>query len=190
MKNKPLLFHIMLKQGIAWFTLATSTQETIGITLQINDNIPNSFQMACVLKPECKFLHGYCRCLLPVETVDIKVKIKTMRGIHTFRRDRTTQVISCNPRSTRLCPYPSLIRKMRKYLDLEGKLGNSILPAEPTLTVATVTVTTQMPVTKSVATSIPLTVYNLAQGKFKGILNPTTRFQEGEGPSGPSNNSP
>ena len=28
MNMKPLLFHLMLKQGIAWFTLATETQET------------------------------------------------------------------------------------------------------------------------------------------------------------------
>ena len=42
--------------------------------------------MACILKPECNFRHGYFRCLLLEETVDIEVKIKTMRGIHTFRR--------------------------------------------------------------------------------------------------------
>ena len=29
MNRKPLLFHLMLKQGITWFTLATETQETI-----------------------------------------------------------------------------------------------------------------------------------------------------------------
>ena len=46
-----------------------------------------------------------------------------MRGIHTFRRDRTTQVISCNPWSTRLHPYPSLIRMMKMYLQVEGKHG-------------------------------------------------------------------
>ena len=40
-----------------------------------------------------------------------------------FRRDRTTQVISCNPWSTRLYSYPSLIRKMKTYLELGGKLG-------------------------------------------------------------------
>ena len=67
---------------------------------------------------------------------------------------------------------------------------NPILPAEPIPTVATSTATTQMPVTKSAATSIPVTVYNLAQGKFKGITNPTTRFQEGKGPSTPSFNNP
>ena len=29
MKREPLLFHLMLKQGITWFTLATGTQETV-----------------------------------------------------------------------------------------------------------------------------------------------------------------
>ena len=77
--------------------------------------------MTCFLKPECNFLHRYFRCLLPIETMDIQVKIKMMRGIHTFRRDQTTQVIS--PWSTKLCLYPSLIRKMKTYLELEGMLG-------------------------------------------------------------------
>ena len=29
MKKEPLIFHIMLKQGITWFTLATGTQEPV-----------------------------------------------------------------------------------------------------------------------------------------------------------------
>ena len=29
MKKEPLLFHLMLKQGITWFTLAADTQETV-----------------------------------------------------------------------------------------------------------------------------------------------------------------
>ena len=64
--------------------------------------------MAFILKPECNFLNGYFRCLLPLESVDVEVKVKMMRGIHTFRRDRTTQVILCNPWNTRLHPYPHL----------------------------------------------------------------------------------
>ena len=51
--------------------------------------------MACILMPECNFMHGSFRCLLPEETMDMEVKVKMMRGIHTFRRDHTTQVISC-----------------------------------------------------------------------------------------------
>ena len=62
--------------------------------------------MACKLRPECNFLHGYFRCQLHVETVDVEVKVKAMQGIHMFRRDRTSQVIKCNPWSTRLHPLP------------------------------------------------------------------------------------
>ena len=29
MNREPLLYHLMLKQGITWFTLATETQETV-----------------------------------------------------------------------------------------------------------------------------------------------------------------
>ena len=36
MKNKPLLFHIMLKQGITWFTLALDTGDCIKM---VHDNI-------------------------------------------------------------------------------------------------------------------------------------------------------
>ena len=36
MKREPFLFHLMLKQGITWFTLATDTQKTVEITLQNN----------------------------------------------------------------------------------------------------------------------------------------------------------
>ena len=79
--------------------------------------------MACILRPECNFLNGYFRCLLSVEMVDIDIKVKTMQGIHMFWRDRTSQIIKCNPWSTRLHPYPSLIQKMKTYLELEGKLG-------------------------------------------------------------------
>ena len=82
--------------------------------------------MACILEPECNFMHGYFRCLLPEETMDVEVRVKMIRGIHTFRRDHTTQIISCNPWSLWLHPYPSLIRKMKTYLELEGKLGTQL----------------------------------------------------------------
>ena len=60
--------------------------------------------MACLLLPECNFLHGYFRCHLPVEVLDVEVKITSMQGTHIFRRDRTTQLIKCTPWSSRLPP--------------------------------------------------------------------------------------
>ena len=79
--------------------------------------------MACILKPKCNFLHGFFRYHLPIEAVDIEVKITSMQETHVFRRDRTSQLIKCTPRSTRLCPHPTIIKKMRTFLKLEGKLG-------------------------------------------------------------------
>ena len=79
--------------------------------------------MACILQPECKFLHSFIRCHLPVEMVNVELKMTLMQGTHTFRRDRTCQVIKCNPWNTRLHPHPTIIKKMKTYLVLEGKLG-------------------------------------------------------------------
>ena len=63
-----------------------------------------------------------------MKTVDAEVKVKTMHGIYMFRRDRTSQVIECNPWSTILHPYPSLVKKMGTYLGLEGDLVPSPKP--------------------------------------------------------------
>ena len=204
--------------------------------------------MACILKPECNFLNGYFRYLLPLDTVDIEVKVKMMRGIHMFRRDRITQVILCNSWSARLCSYPSLIQKVKTYLESEGKHGPKprpqpqsqlqpssstppqdnipltrralgpkmseknrktrvptkgkykvrviaqpipttpmpLAPVNSTWTVPTpsvATTSTQIPMVKSVATSIPLRVYNLVKGNFDGVPYPPGRPQAKKNPS-------
>ena len=79
--------------------------------------------MACSLQPECNFLHGYFRCRLPVEVVDVELKITSMQGMHIFQRDRTTQLIKCTPWSTRLSPHPTIVKKMRTFLEVEAKMG-------------------------------------------------------------------
>ena len=84
--------------------------------------------MACILQPECNFLHGFFRCHLPVETVDMEVRITSMQGNHMFKRDRMCQIIKCNPWSTRLRPHPTLIKKMKIYLELKGRLGPQFQP--------------------------------------------------------------
>ena len=75
------------------------------------------------LAPECNFPHSFFRCHLPIEAVDVEVKITSMQGTHVFRRDRTSQLIKCTPWSARLCSHPTIIKKMRTFLELEGKLG-------------------------------------------------------------------
>ena len=79
--------------------------------------------MTCLLQPECNFLHGYFRCWLLVEVVDVEVKITSIQGMHIFRRDRTTQLIKCTPWSTRLFPHPTIIKKKKTFPEVEGKMG-------------------------------------------------------------------
>ena len=67
--------------------------------------------------------HGFFRCKLPVEVVDVEVKITSMQGMHIFRRDRTTQLIKCTPWSARLCLHPTIFKKMKTFLEVEGKMG-------------------------------------------------------------------
>ena len=84
--------------------------------------------MVCLLQPECNFLHGFFRCKLPVEVVDVEVKITSMQGTHIFRRDWTTQLMKYTPWSTGLCPHPTIIRKMKTFLEMEGKMGPIPVP--------------------------------------------------------------
>ena len=85
--------------------------------------------MACMLQPEGKFLHGYFRCRLPVEVVDVEVKITSMQGMHIFRRDRMTQLIKCTLWSMKLCPHPTIVKKMKTFVEVEGKMGPIPQPA-------------------------------------------------------------
>ena len=85
--------------------------------------------MASLLQPEHNFLHGYFRCWLPVKVVDVEVKITSMQEMHIFRRDRTMQLIKCTPWNTRLHPHPTIIKKMKTFLEVEGKMGPIHQPA-------------------------------------------------------------
>ena len=84
--------------------------------------------MACLLQPECNFLHRCFRCKLPVEVVDVEVKVTSMQGTHIFKQDRTTQLIRCMSWTTKLCPHPNIIKKKKTFLEVENKMG-SIIPA-------------------------------------------------------------
>ena len=112
----------MIKQGITWYNLETEIE-----TVQIYKYF--ILDMACLLQPWCNFLHRFFRCKLPVEVVDIEVKITSMPGRHIFRRDRMTQLIKCTPLSMRLCLHPTIIKKMKTFLEVENKMGLILVPA-------------------------------------------------------------
>ena len=78
-------------------------------------------KMACLLQLEFSFLHGFFRCKLPMEVVDMEVKVMSMQGTHIFKRDRTTQLTKCIPWTTKICPYPNIIKKMKTFLEWKIK---------------------------------------------------------------------
>ena len=84
--------------------------------------------MACLLQPECNFLHGYFKCKLPVEVVDVEVKVMSIQGTHIFRRDQMTQLVRCIPWTSNLCLHLNMIKKMKTFLEVENKMG-PIIPA-------------------------------------------------------------
>ena len=85
--------------------------------------------MACVLMPQFNFLYGYFCCQLPEDTIDVEMTVWTMTGIHMFKRDHSTQVISCRPWTSRLCPYQSLARKMKAYFELKDQVFDLPCPS-------------------------------------------------------------
>ena len=87
-----------------------------------------SFQMACLLQPECNFLYSFFRCKLPIEVVDVEVKVTSMQGMHIFKRDRMTWLIRCMPWTMKLHLHPNIIKKMKTFLQVENKMG-PIIPA-------------------------------------------------------------
>ena len=83
MKREPLLFHIMLRQGFTWFSLASNTQETV--------SQPRYFsKMNLNIRAQCDFVFYNFHCALPEDMIDIEITIQMVDGIHSYRRDRTT----------------------------------------------------------------------------------------------------
>ena len=87
--------------------------------------------MACQLQPECNFLHGFFKCKLPMEVVDVEVKIMSMQGTHLYKRDQTTQVTKCLPWTNNIRPHPTIIKKMKTFLEVENKMGTTIQTSMP-----------------------------------------------------------
>ena len=46
-----------------------------------------------------------------------------MQGTHIYRRDQTIQLIKSTPWNMRLHPHPTIIKRMKTFLEVEGKMG-------------------------------------------------------------------
>ena len=67
------------------------------------------------LKGHCNFDLHYFHCALPKDKVDMEMTIWMVDGIHTYRRDQTTQVTFYSPWSRQVKPFSSLRKKIAEY---------------------------------------------------------------------------
>ena len=72
--------------------------------------------MACKLSTPCDLILRILSCTLPEDIIDVDFKVHTLSGMHTYKKDRSTQVIKCRPWETEVQPFPSLQKKMTEFM--------------------------------------------------------------------------
>ena len=73
-------------------------------------------EMACELLMQCDLIIGILKCTLHGDTIDVDLKVHTLQGIHTYRKDRSMQVMKCSPWGPEVQPFPSLKKKMVEFM--------------------------------------------------------------------------
>ena len=54
---------------------------------------------------------------LPMDTVDVELMIRTVKGIYTYRKDHTAESMVFSQWSRTVIPFPSLHRKIQAFQD-------------------------------------------------------------------------
>ena len=65
---------------------------------------------------QCGLVYGFFKCALPEDTIDVPLKVHTLKGIHTFRKDYKLQTAKCSPWGTEVQPYQSLKKKIVEFM--------------------------------------------------------------------------
>ena len=73
-------------------------------------------EMACKLTPDCDLIFGILNCNLLKDTIDVDLRVHTLWGIYTYKKDRHPQVSKYSPWGTKIKPFPSLQKKMTEFL--------------------------------------------------------------------------
>ena len=73
--------------------------------------------MARETSPTCDFISGSIWIGLPMDTVDVELTVRMVKGIYTYRKDHTAKSAVFSPWSRTIIPFPSLRRKIQTYQD-------------------------------------------------------------------------
>ena len=64
--------------------------------------------MAREISPICNFIFGSIWTGLPMDTVDVELTVRMVKGIYTYRKDHTAKSTMFLPWSRTIIPFPSL----------------------------------------------------------------------------------
>ena len=73
-------------------------------------------EMACEVLTQCNLIFGILRCTLPQDTIDVDLKVCSLQGIHTYKKDRSIQVIKCSPCGANVQLFQILQKKMAEFM--------------------------------------------------------------------------
>ena len=78
------------------------------------------------ISPICDFIFGLIRTCLLIDTVDVGLTVRTVKGIYTYRKDHTTKSTIFTPWSKKEIPFPSQRWKIQVFQD--DKRQNMMIP--------------------------------------------------------------
>ena len=73
--------------------------------------------MAREISPVCNFIFRSIQTGLPMDTVDVELTVRMVKGIYTYRKDHTAESMVFLPWSRTIIPFLSLRRKIQAYQD-------------------------------------------------------------------------
>ena len=53
--------------------------------------------MVCELSMQCDLVYRFLKYALPEDAIDVDLKVCTLKGIHTFKKDYKSQSSNCSP---------------------------------------------------------------------------------------------
>ena len=72
--------------------------------------------MASELSTQCDLYYWFLRYALPEDTIEVDLKVYTLMGIHTFKKDYKSQTSTWSSWRTDVQLYPSLKKKVKEFM--------------------------------------------------------------------------
>ena len=79
--------------------------------------------MAFKLAVKCDLLCAFLRCGFPKDAIDEDLRVSTLKGIHTCKKDYKTQNTQYSPWRAQFQDYTRFRRKMKEFLNRPNKIN-------------------------------------------------------------------